>query len=76
MNNLRLTDNTIQEEGRKNQTTICKEQKQTQSAGEMVFQKQMKDVPDAKSKPTHSSSLSLQNMKCVKICVEALVDNY
>ena len=42
----------------------------------MVFQKQMKDVPDAKSKPTHSSSLSLQNMKCVKICVEALVDNY
>ena len=29
MNNLRLTDNTIQEEGRKNQTTICKEQKQT-----------------------------------------------
>ena len=60
MGNLRLICDTIPEEGRKNQTTTCKEQKQISNTGEMVFKKQMKDVPDANSNPTHSSELSLQ----------------
>ena len=34
----------------------------------MVFKKQMKNVPDEKSNPTHSSELSLQNMMCQHLC--------
>ena len=60
MDNLKLIYDTIPEEGRKNQTTTCKEQKQISNTGEMVFKKQMKDVPDANSNPPHSSELSLQ----------------
>ena len=60
MDNLKLIYDTTPEEGRKNQTTTCKEQKQISNTGEMVFKKQMKDVPDANSNPTHSSELSLQ----------------
>ena len=62
MDNVRLIYYTIPEEGRKNQSTTCKEQKHILNTGEMVFKKQMKNVPDAKSNPTHSSELSLQNM--------------
>ena len=69
MDNLRLIYDTIPEEGRKNQPTTCKEQKQILNTGEMVFKKQMKNVPDAKSNhPTNSSGLSLQNMMCQHLC--------
>ena len=60
MDNLKLIYDTIPEEGRKNQITTCKEQKQISNTGEMVFKKQMKDAPDANSNPSHSSELSLQ----------------
>ena len=68
MGNLRLICDTIPEEGRKNQTTTCKEQKQISNSGEIVFKKQMKDAPDANSNPSHSSELSPQNMRCQHLC--------
>ena len=68
MDNLRLIYDTIPEEGTKNQSTTCKEQKQILNTGEMVFKKQTKNVPDAKSNPTQSSELSLQNMMCQHLC--------